>query len=85
MSDDGFVSCEYCGGDAWLSFELKDGKCQECFREECSHSTIVREYLGSNNHRVRFLEICLKCDGQRETRLFFHNRYPQRTTWLWEQ
>jgi hypothetical protein len=84
MSNDGFVECQYCGGDAWLPCELKDGKCYECIREECSHSTLLRDYLGSNDHRVRFLEHCVKCDAEREVRLFFHNRYPQRTEWEWE-
>ena len=81
MSDDGFVTCEYCGDDACLDFELKDGKCHECIREECSHSNVLREYQGSNDHRVRFLELCCKCKCSREVRLYFHNRFPQRTDW----
>ena len=84
MSDDGMVTCQWCGGDAWFEWEMRDGKCQECIRDECSHSVILREYLGSNDHRVRFLEHCAKCDGEREVRLYFHNRYPQRTEWEWE-
>jgi len=82
MSDeDKFAMCEYCGGDCYLLFELKDGKCEECIREECSHSNILREYQGSNDHRVRFLELCCKCKCSREVRLYFHNKYPSRTEW----
>jgi len=83
MSDDGFVTCKYCGDDACLDFELKDGKCQECIQEECSHSNILREYQGSNDHRVRFLELCVKCKQTREVRLYFHNKYPSRTNWMY--
>ena len=81
MSDYGFVTCEYCGDDACLDFELTNGKCQECIQEECSHSNILREYQGSNDHRVRFLELCCKCKQSREVKLYFHNKFPSRTEW----
>jgi hypothetical protein len=87
MSDDGYVTCEWCGSDYNFDFEMsKDDptKCMECVREECSHSHVLRDYLGSSDFRVRFLEHCIKCDAQREVKLYFHNRYPDRSEWVWE-
>lgn len=82
MSDQ--VTCEWCGCDDLYPDEMSDkepGKCLECVREECSHSNILREYQGSNDHRVRFLELCCNCKQSREVRLYFHNKYPSRTEW----
>lgn len=82
MSDQ--VTCEWCGCDDLYPDEMSDkepGKCLECVQEECSHSNVLREYQGSNDHRVRFLELCCKCKQSREVRLYFHNKYPSRTDW----
>lgn len=87
MSDDDYHTCEWCGGTPLWEDEMSDkvpGKCIECEREECSHATIDREYQGSTHNRVRFIEVCLKCDANREVLLYFHNRYPNRTDWVWD-
>ena len=52
---------------------------------ECSHAHVLRQYLGASDFRVRFLEHCIKCDAQREIKVYFHNRYPDRSPWLWEE
>ena len=86
MSEDDYHTCEWCGGTPLWEDEMSDkepGKCLECVREECSHSNVLREYQGSNDHRVRFLELCVKCKQTREVRLYFHNRYPERTNWMY--
>ena len=75
MSDQ--VTCEWCGCDDLYPDEMSDkepGKCLECVQEECSHSNVLREYQGSNDHRVRFLELCCKCKQSREVRLYFHKQ-----------
>ena len=87
MSDCEFHTCEWCG--AWPLWhdemsEDEPGKCIECVREECLHSNVLRSYLGSSDFRVRFLEHCIKCDAQREIKVYFHNRYPDRGEWEWE-
>ena len=84
MTDD-YHTCEWCGATPLWENEMSKvpGKCLECFREECSHSDLIRDYQGSNHHRVRFTEHCIKCHAEREVRLFFHNRYPDRTEWIW--
>jgi len=82
--EDKFSICSYCGCEELWPDEMSKSDptiCEECEREECSHSNILREYQGSNDHRVRFLEICCKCKSSREVRLYFHNRFPQRTDW----
>ena len=87
MSDDDYCTCHWCGADMLWADEMSkadSNKCIECEREECSHSTIDREYHGSTHNRVRFLEVCLKCDANREVLLYFHNRYPDRTEWVWD-
>lgn len=87
-SDDDYHTCEWCGATPLWEDEMskhEPGKCIECEREECSHANLDRVYVGSNSHRVRFIEECLKCQGQREIMLYFHNRYPQRTEWVWDQ
>lgn len=86
MSDDEekFAICQWCGCEELWPDEMCEHdphKCDECHRDECSHSNILREYQGSNDHRVRFLELCVSCKQSREVRLYFHNRYPQRTDW----
>jgi len=87
MSDeDNYHTCEWCGGTPLWEDEMspeEPGKCLECVREECSHSNVLREYQGSNDHRVRFLELCCKCKQTREVRLYFHNKYPTRTNWMY--
>ena len=86
MSDDDYHTCEWCGATPLWEDEMskEPGKCLECYREECSHSDLLRDYQGSNDHRVRFKEHCIKCHAEREIRLFFHNRYPVRTEWIWD-
>lgn len=86
MSDDEdkFAICSYCGCEELWPDEMSKNDptiCEECEREECSHANILREYQGSNDHRVRFLELCCKCKQSREVRLYFHNKYPVRTEW----
>ena len=84
MSDEDYHTCEWCGATPLWEDEMSDkepGKCLECVREECSHSNVLREYQGSNDHRVRFLELCCNCKQSREVRLYFHNKYPSRTEW----
>ena len=79
-----FVICSYCGCEELWPDEMSKSDptmCDECEREECSHSNILREYQGSNDHRVRFLELCVKCKQTREVRLYFHNKFPSRTEW----
>ena len=86
MSDEDYHTCEWCGGTPLWEDEMSNeepGKCLECVREECSHSNVLREYQGSNDHRVRFLELCVKCKQTREVRLYFHNKYPSRTNWMY--
>ena len=68
-----YVTCSWCGDDQVFSGDLEaDGKCKRCFVEDCSHKPeyIVREYQGSNNHRVRFMEMCIRCNAFREIRLY---------------
>jgi hypothetical protein len=87
MSDCEFHTCEWCGATPLWHDEMSSeepGKCIECVREECSHSNILRSYLGSSNFRARFVEHCIKCDAQREIKVYFHNRYPDRGEWEWE-
>ena len=66
-----YVTCGWCGDDQVFPGDLhEDGKCKQCFVEDCSHKPefLVREYQGSNNHRVRFMELCIKCNAFREIR-----------------
>jgi len=87
MSDDDYVTCTWCGGyPLWPDEMTVDDpeKCIECEREECSHADILRDYQGSNNVRARFEEHCIKCNARREVKVFFHNRYPVRTEWVWD-
>ena len=84
MSDEDYHTCEWCGWTPLWEDEMSNqepGKCLECVREECSHSNVLREYQGSNDYRVRFLELCVKCKQTREVRLYFHNKLPSRTEW----
>ena len=76
MSDN-TASCQYCGGDGYFEWELKDGKCKTCEVQDCPHDHRHRDrnYMGSNIHRARFEEICLKCGCFREARVAWeHNR-----------
>jgi hypothetical protein len=89
MSDDEdkFRICQWCGCEELWPDEMSKNnpdQCEDCEREECSHATIDREYQGSTHNRVRFIEVCLKCDANREVLLYFHNRYPDRTEWVWD-
>ena len=84
--EDKFAICSYCGCEELWPDEMSTSDptmCDECEREECSHANILREYQGSNDHRVRFLELCVKCKQTREVRLYFHNKYPSRTNWMY--
>jgi len=72
MSDSEYVQCEYCGCDyLWPEEVDSNGKCKACIVNDCLHKEIVREYEGSNVHRVRFTEHCIKCGVFREIRLYF--------------
>ena len=85
--DDDYVTCSWCGAyPLWPEEMTIDDpeKCIECEREECSHAEILRDYQGSNNVRARFAEHCVKCNACREVKVFFHNRYPERSEWVWD-
>jgi len=74
-----YETCGWCGDDQVFPGDLQeDGKCKQCFVEDCSHKPefLVRQYEGSNNQRVRFTEMCIRCNAFREIRLYFDQGRP---------
>jgi len=59
-------SCEWCGSDNWLEWELDNGKCKMCVVNDCRHSnTDVAShelFLYSNNPRIIVDYVCLDCE-----------------------
>lgn len=80
MSDD-MASCQWCGGDGYFEWELKDGKCETCIVQDCRHTNLDATYSGSNHARARFEQVCIDCEVFREVLFYWDGRPTRFTPW----
>ena len=59
-------TCEWCGSDGWLDFELDHGKCKMCVVNDCHHKkTDVVSYDVFLHHTIPSIithHVCLDCE-----------------------
>ena len=66
MSSEEECTCEWCGSDGWLDFELDNGKCKMCVVNDCHHrNTDVVSYDLFLHHTIPSIithHVCMDCE-----------------------
>lgn len=70
--------CRYCGAECWTDEMKTHEKCWECYVLDCRHIHVMREYQGSTENRVRFLEFCVTCESERDVFFYFDFDFDSR-------
>lgn len=75
------ASCQWCGGDGYFEWELKDGKCETCIVQDCCHQRIERMLISDIGDEARFQESCIECGVFRITSANFIRRKLYSSPW----
>lgn len=66
MNNDDDHSCEWCGSDGWLDFELDNGKCKICIVNDCNHENqdifSGEMFLYRTIPKIIVHHVCLDCE-----------------------